>query len=495
MFIHSNTRSFSFTYLLWLFLFSFLYVSATGLSFVWITLLFMALLFAVVALWVKDIKQVLFFGLIFTISMNISKALIVQGGVYTPGLFLTLADVFLFPLLVLWFIDKKIVKDEKIYWSKLHTFPLLMLIWLWITIIVAEDKFAAVLMCVTYTKFTLIFIFLADYIKHTHHVRLVIYGLALGACAQFAVVFIEMAIGHSIDLQGGQTALTSATKLVFENAGTGAFRPSGLTGHPNALADIMVFVLPILLALTCLGTKQIGRVAWMLSGLLLIGGGGVLILTLSRGGWISFTFAATFLLYVGYKRGAIPRKHINYIGMFAGGAMVAALLIYPTIYLRIVSNDHNSTDSRFIMMDQALMIIKRYPVMGVGMAGYNRAARENIPQSYATVSADYQEDLLEGVVHNKYLVLMAETGIVGGILFVIMLWRFVMALPREKNWSDPVSFSIALGVCSGIVGQTAFYIFDHFYVDNRIAVLYLFFGILAAMLKMQKRELIRAGVP
>jgi len=40
----------------------------------------------------------------------------------------------------------------------------------------------------------------------------------------------------------------------------------------------------------------------------------------------------------------------------------------------------------------------------------------------------------------------------------------------------------------GIVGQVVFYLFDHFYTDARIVLCYLYFGLLAALLKIREQE-------
>ena len=152
----------------------------------------------------------------------------------------------------------------------------------------SEDKLAAFFICVNYTKYFLIFIFLADYIQSKKHIRLIMYAFALGICAHFLLAFVELLTGGGISIQGTNNT-TLGTRLVFENAGgVHAFRPSGLMGHPNALADFMVFILPTLLMLILLGKNLLGRFVWYVAGSLFLISVITLILTLSRAGWISF---------------------------------------------------------------------------------------------------------------------------------------------------------------------------------------------------------------
>lgn len=469
-------------------IFAFIYVGLSALSFTWMVLIILALCFATGAFWFKDIQNVLFFGFIFTTSIYLTKALIVDGGIYTPGLSIWLYDLFLIPLLVLWLFEKKVIKGERVFWSKMHFLPLLFLLWSWATVLISEDKQAGFFISVSYTKYFIIFVFLADYVRTPKHIRLVLYAFALALCVHFLVVFVEVLTGSSVNLPGTNTT-TLGTRLVFSQAGgVHAFRPSGFMGHPNALAALMVFLLPLMLLLLMQGKKALGAFTWLVMLGFFSLCSVALLLTLSRAGWISCASAGLFMLYVGYKRGVILRKYINMLFLGLGLAVMIAVLVFPTIYLRITESDERSSESRMAMMHQAILIIERNPLLGVGVGGYNRAARANIPQFFANLSPWFQDELLKGVVHNKYLLVAAEMGGIGLIIFLLMLWRFVMFVPRDKQWNDPMMFVLALGLTAGIFGQVIFYLFDHFYEDQRIALLYVYMGLLLAVLKIKASQ-------
>lgn len=476
-------------------LYAFFFISTTGASFTWVALLFIALCFVSIALWTKDIPNVLFFGFVFSSSISLSKALIVEGGIYQPGLSLYLSDMFLLPFIFVWAVDKWILKKEKLYWSKLHTFPLLFLLWCWVTVSFSADTQAAFFMCLNYTKYFVVFLVIADYIRTSRHMRLALIAFALALCVHLLMVLVELAVGRVIDFQGAKTT-TTGTSLVFQMAGgVHAFRPSGFMGHPNALAYFLVLILPTMLICLILGTRRIGHFTWTAIFVLFVIGILMLLHTLSRAGWISMTLATLFMLYVGYKRGIVQRKYINMLMMIGAISIVIAVLIFPTVYLRITESDERSSESRIAMMHQAGLIIQRNPVMGVGIAGYNRAARANIPEFFSHLSVWFQDELLKGVVHNKYLLVTAETGLIGLVLFLLILWRFAMAVPVDSYWPDPVTFALALGFTAGVVGQMSFYLFDHFYSDSRITLSYLLFGLIAAILKMKNTALAQQGTP
>jgi O-antigen ligase len=467
-------------------LFSISFLLATGLSGTWLTLLSVFLIFAAVTFWFKDIKAVLFFGFICTCSIHLTKALIVERGFYAPGLSITLSDIFLLPLLAIWFAEKKIILKEKIYWSHLHAMPLYFLMWMWFSVLFSEDQFASILMCVTYTKYLVIFIFIADYISSPKYLKLSFFAFALGLCAHFAMAFLEVLAG-GIEIQGAKTTQLG-TRLVFESAGgVHAFRPSGFAGHPLALANLFVLSLPIFLIFIISGKKFIRPVTlWMIIAIF-VAGSTVLLMTLSRAGWISLALGVAYLLWFGYKKKIVPIAYIKRLIACALIAGLAAIIIIPTVFLRITESDHRSGESRMAMIHQAALIIQRNPIVGVGVAGYNRAANTNTPEIFSHLSPEFKEALLAGVVHNKYLVVMAETGIIGIVLFVLVLWRFLTVVPKGDFWADPGYYFLALGFSAGIFGEVIFYMFDHFYEDLRIAMVYIIFGFICAIVKLQKQ--------
>src|SRR5688572_6786004 len=133
-------------------IFGLLLVLVSGLSATWLILLFLGVCFGTATFWSGNVKDFFFLGLLFTCSIDINKALIAKGGIYTPGLSLTLSDLFLAPLLVFWMAGKIIDHNPRIYWSSLHNYVLVFLIWFCSTAVNSESKLAGILMCVNYIK-------------------------------------------------------------------------------------------------------------------------------------------------------------------------------------------------------------------------------------------------------------------------------------------------------------------------------------------------------
>ena len=110
-----------------------LFIILSDASPTWLVLVFLACCAIGSAFWFGDLRRVMLFMLIFTTPIDISKALIVSGGVYSPGLSIVISDFFFLGLFALWGIRQFIVRHASIRFDHLHRTALLFLCWLWIS--------------------------------------------------------------------------------------------------------------------------------------------------------------------------------------------------------------------------------------------------------------------------------------------------------------------------------------------------------------------------
>jgi O-antigen ligase len=472
-------------------------------SITWQVLVLAALCCFAALFWSRNVESFLLFMYAVTVSIDLSKALIVQGGIYSPGLSLFLSDLFFLPLLGLWLWRHLVVECRAPRLDGLQKFALVLLAWLWFTALISEDELAGVLAAITYTKYYCMYLIVASMVRDEARLRLILGASAVTLTIHLLFAALQVLSGGAIDLQGLKPT-NVGVNLVFEAAGgVSAFRPSGFFAHPNVLADYLAFVLPCALALVTLGRRALGR-AWPLALILTLLSVAVLVLTLSRGGWIATAVALVVMLAVGARKGLIEVRRIAAIAGVAGCLLAIVAIVYPAAYLRITESDLRSSEARLAMMDQALLIIERNPVYGVGLGGYNRAAQNNIPESYSSLSPHFQAELLKGVVHNKYLLVTAEHGFIGLALFLAVMWRHLALFASLPAWRGNLQSALALGITGAIAGQLVFYLFDHFYLDVRVELMWFFFATLVAMARLQRRAAVRplpapvspgAGVP
>lgn len=460
-------------------------VLASAASTTWLVLILMAAATAVAITWAGRPRDLLLYGYLFTLPVYLTKTLLAESGVYAPQLAITLSDLFLLPVIALWLGDRWFASPRRIHRPVGIVAATLYIGWIWVSAFIPLDRSAGISAAATFTKYWLAYIALADLLDTPARLRAALTVIGLGVLPNLLFSAAQFVTRQPLMIQGAKYT-TLGTNLVFSNAGgVTAFRPSALLGHPNVLADYATLLLPPLAALVLAGRRAVGGRAVTASLGLALAAAFMLVVSLSRGGWIAGTCALLFVVVVGWRRSLVGGRQIAALAIAGALALGAVVVAYPAVLLRITQSDSRSGESRLVMMDQAWLIIRRNPVVGVGLGGYNAAAQVNIPRSFASISPAFQDKIKQGVVHNKYLLVFAESGAIGLAVFLGTYAAFVRGYLRARRWSDPSNSALALGLCGAVVGQLVFYLFDHFYADVRIEAVWVTFGLLAASLRLR----------
>ena len=416
-----------------------------------------------------------------TLPISINKTLWVAGTGYWQTFSISVADVFLYPY-ALFVLSEKLMRLQSFH-KPVGWFPALLYVaWMWISAFGAANSVGGMLAAYTLTKSVLVYVLLADQLANARRFNAVLGAFAAGLLVQLPVIASQWLSGTGLQIAGARSAAVGMRVTVGDAS---AFRPPGLMRHPNELADYPLFLLPTALLIILAGARvtnwKIRAAAWVV----LIAGCGVLILSLSRGAWIAGAVTLVALLIVGSKRGVIKRRLIKQMFVFGIVAFFAVMSLYPAAIKRITSDDQRSTQVRLAMFEQALLMIRSHPIMGIGLGGYFDAATEYVPVSFGNFSADLRAGITGNVVHNKFLLVLAEHGVIGLFIVLATYWAFFSRWLKRKQWSDDGRMIVALGLTASLLAQLVFYLFEHFYFGFRTEALWLTFGLLAALYRME----------
>lgn len=238
------------------------------------------------------------------------------------------------------------------------------------------------------------------------------------------------------------------TEVLRETLVSGAvrLRPSGLFDHPIVYANFLVLALPVLAAgyLACSG----GPKKVLLAGTFSLGTAG-LILTLSRGAWISAAIASASLLVLAWRRGLLAGAARASVRRTLAGAaaLVLALgvLFGPAIYDRLTRSQAGNVEVRYELNAIALRMIGSHPLAGVGLNSFIRVMERYDPRHVTRY--------FPATVHNLYLLETAEAGVPGGILFLLLFGAVVVsALRRLWTVTDPALAWVAAALLAGFLG-------------------------------------------
>jgi len=168
-------------------------------------------------------------------------------------------------------------------------------------------------------------------------------------------------------------------------------------------------------------------------------------------------------------RNLVTLRTLKRIGMAL--LLVAGLAFFygETVYNRLTGDDHGSAKSRLTTARVALEIINDHPVLGVGVNNYDSYIREywHIDDPFTKIA----------VVHNNYLLILAEIGLLG---FAAFIWLLAAVLVRTlKAMKSRVKFlrEVAVGLFVSVVCFLLASLADGY--KSSLTLMYLFWTVAA----------------
>jgi hypothetical protein len=211
---------------------------------------------------------------------------------------------------------------------------------------------------------------------------------------------------------------------VLEADGLRWLRPYGLSPHPNILAGIIVLGLFAAAAFVVQGKRTI------LSSIAFLMGFFFLLLTFSRGAWLGFVVAALVALLFLKRETGFWRRILPLFGLTVIVGLIFLWVYQPFFLSRTGFSEENteqrSISDRLVFMEIAWDAIEKHSMQGVGAGNFPWYA-----SNYLFFRTDY--DLKGNNVHNIYLTVWSELGLVGLVLFLGMLVTGTIAVLRKDE--------------------------------------------------------------
>lgn len=392
---------------------------------------------------VKDTLTFLLSGLI--ISLPFASADIFVGSIPTnfhaggaqivPEL--NVVDIFLvfilFYLLVNWRRDGFSIKSL----PKLPTISFLcFIVWSALSIILSQHRLLGIVSLYELIKLFILWFVIILVVQKKNCGELCVKLLILGLFIQSIFAIYQYKFGFPFWLK----SISQGDTTYIERLGDFNFlRVGGTIGWTTTFAQYLELLIPLSFCLFVVSkrfstTIMIG-ICTLLSLL-------ALIMTLSRMSWIAVSISICVAIIVIHRKRIIQSNIKLWIAIFC--FVMVFLVFSPTIKERFVSYDGGSAAIRLRMYHVALQIIKENPLFGIGL------------NSYAEVMHSYDDkNMVTYVVfpvHNSFLLIAAEIGILGLIFLLIYLFSVLRALWHTIEISPLRSKAIAIGYMCGILG-------------------------------------------
>ncbi len=242
-------------------------------------------------------------------------------------------------------------------------------------------------------------------------------------------------------------------------------------GNPNILAEYLVMIIPISIALFWYSKRIHKKILFFITTSILLLS---LVLTLSRGGWLGLAFGLFIFTLLIEKRLLLLAIPLSLIMIYS---------LPERIFNRVLSIgdlEDSSNAYRIKIWKVALDIIKDNWLVGVGL-GY-------IP--FKMVYETYISNMPTYHIHNTFLQILAEMGILGLAVFVFFMFTlFKYSIKKLIKGKDRYIKIMAGGLLSGLAALLVHGIVESvLFMPKIIITFWTLVGLILALMRISKEE-------
>lgn len=250
----------------------------------------------------------------------------------------------------------------------------------------------------------------------------------------------------------GERSFTGVTPGIANASINGALvlRPYATFPHPNVLAAYLLVGLVLVWNYI---VKNKGMYMQVLGGVTLFIGSIALLLTFGRVVILLWAFLVVFVLINSFRGKFTSARTKIFVSFFLCVCVLGMFLLPVTreVINRLdqTSLSDESVTERVELLTASWKMIQMHPFTGVGL--------DNFIPSLAPIQKPMPLGLYLQPVHNIFVLILAETGIIG---FVLFLWIFVRTIIRVNN--QPIEIRAILFLLISIIVITG--MFDHYWL-------------------------------
>ena len=251
-------------------------------------------------------------------------------------------------------------------------------------------------------------------------------------------------------------------------------RVESIFDNPNTFAEVLILLLPLLVALALDSRHGISR---LLAAGAFVLGVTALGMTYSRASWVGIACAALVFVFL-WRPSWIPA--------FLVLCLMCVPLMPQTIWNRILTitnTSDSSTASRIPLYQAALATIKSSPISGAGLG-------TTTVQEYIAAHNLYHAEAPYVHAHDIYLELWVEAGILGFVGFMSsMLWNIKQAARQVRHCAHTPSRTITCACCASLCGSMVAGLADYLWNYPRVMSIFWFvFALTIAGIKVCRIE-------
>ncbi len=318
----------------------------------------------------------------------------------------------------------------------------------------------------------LIFVCLANFIKTEKDLRAVLYAVLAG--------FVFEALLGVYQWRRGSLGLWFLGERLYRPEW---WRAYGTFYVPSHFGNHLMMMLPILLRLFVF-YKPPQRKETYFYGFAIVSGFMAFYATYTRGPWISFaTVVVLMLLFTFFKSKLRPKiKWPIAAGIVLGLAF--SLKYTDKVIEQFGEQRKTSAMSRIYLGEVAWRLIQDNLAFGVGPGNYEL----NSPR-YVVPIKEYPTEHLSEIVHNTYLLIFAENGLLGITAFALVLIQMCVICFRMFRSNHGIGLNLAIGGAMAILALAISFIASpDIHNEQTLNQMFLTVGMVFACELMERRH-------
>ncbi|MDD3813729.1 MAG: O-antigen ligase family protein, partial [Desulfocapsaceae bacterium] len=439
-------------------------------------------------------KQLLIIAWILIHPLSIEKVIEVGSPLmpefFPPALVISGSDIILFMLLLLLLFESLILQRRRV-WSfpKAMTPLFLFVAWNLIVFLLHPISTSSILALVHLLKITLFVIIMISAISTEHDYKIVLQAIAVSVAIQVVLVFYSSFSGDIIRLSSKIT--NSIMSFAGEESGLSHIRATGTVGHVNQEASFLTFFSLPLIVLPFLYHRFQRILFWLLLCSVPL----AVFLTYSRSAWLAMIVSILVIIGLSFYYRLLSIRTWVYLFPFILTAILSLPIISKPVLDRIIHGDEGATSSRIRSIELALDLTKKHPITGVGPGLFSTASLAYYPPQQITApmrSALVPPNPLANQfgrleisqikigtkifafplpVHNKFLLVLSELGVVGLLLFLWFQWRIFSHIQQTIKHSFGPTLWAGIGLLSAFFASLIYMNLDLFSDDKTMQIL------------------------
>jgi hypothetical protein len=409
-----------------------------------------ALFFLGAALYLRDIKAFFLFILVFCTSLQFTYHLIhqpltvVESQPFISGLPIDIVDVALVILYARWVL--MLSTGHAPFRLKLgHPLGTLFVLWIaWcfaVSLIQSKMLNYSLFEVFILVKGFLLYFYLVNNTLTLKDLRVVVYALFATTVCHSLYMVVQYITGLNYTLHG---------EIQRDIGSYGGFRSTGFFGSWDAASAMISFILPALLVYLVTVPSRTKRFAAVASVSVVLA---ALMCAKVRAAWFAVLISSSLALLLSYRWGWISSSRLLKLAMLA---FLTLLLISPFVVARFQGGTW--WEDRAPLQQTALRMIKDHWLFGVGVNNYPFNIEDYVPPQLRHAWAY--------TVHNEYLLRMAETGVVGFILYYSMVILAVRKLWQASHTRNVWVYVFSVGLLSAFVGSVPYRMVSFYHYLN-----------------------------